>query len=273
MTPLLLAALQLAASGQIVHAQLETRTLARPLAEEVRTIAARGQAAWIGYRVPTTRGAHRMCGTDAAMTSPVLLEPPDAMTILIRVEGGAITALRTVTPDCAVDAGGLPVVALDAVGADDSAAWLASLIGSGGTNNPASATSRAPRRGLVDQALAALAFHAGEPATRTLVSTARNDSRPEVRSRALFWLGQRAGNVAASTISAAVDDDPDIEVKKKAVFALSQLPADEAVPKLIELARSHREPQVRKQAMFWLGQTKDPRAIAFFEEILRTTSK
>jgi hypothetical protein len=26
---------------------------------------------------------------------------------------------------------------------------------------------------------------------------------------------------------------------------------------------------VRKQAMFWLGQSKDPRALKFFEEILR----
>jgi hypothetical protein len=26
---------------------------------------------------------------------------------------------------------------------------------------------------------------------------------------------------------------------------------------------------VRKQAMFWLGQSKDPRALAFFEQILK----
>jgi hypothetical protein len=26
---------------------------------------------------------------------------------------------------------------------------------------------------------------------------------------------------------------------------------------------------VRKQAMFWLGQSRDPRALAFFEEVLR----
>ena len=57
--------------------------------------------------------------------------------------------------------------------------------------------------------------------------------------------------------------------EKKAVFALSQLPKDEAVPKLIEVARSNRNAEVRRQAMFWLGQSKDPRALKFFEEVLR----
>jgi len=37
---------------------------------------------------------------------------------------------------------------------------------------------------------------------------------------------------------------------------------------LIQVARTHRNPAVRKQPMFWLGQSKDPRALAFFEEIL-----
>ena len=63
-------------------------------------------------------------------------------------------------------------------------------------------------------------------------------------------------------------DDPDRDVRKKAVFAISQLPKDEGVPRLIALARTHRDPGVRKQAMFWLGQSGDPRAIAFFEEVL-----
>jgi len=58
------------------------------------------------------------------------------------------------------------------------------------------------------------------------------------------------------------------EIRKKAVFALSQLPKDEGVPKLIEVARSHRDAAVRKQAIFWLGQSRDPRALAFFEQVL-----
>jgi len=53
------------------------------------------------------------------------------------------------------------------------------------------------------------------------------------------------------------------------VLALSQLPKDEGIPMLITLVRSSRDPAVRKQAMSALGQSKDPRALSFFEEILR----
>ena len=70
-------------------------------------------------------------------------------------------------------------------------------------------------------------------------------------------------------ITEAVDRDPDTEVKKKAVFALQQLPDGQGVPMLIQVARSNRNPAVRKQAMFWLGQSNDPRALAFFEEVLK----
>jgi HEAT repeat protein len=58
-------------------------------------------------------------------------------------------------------------------------------------------------------------------------------------------------------------------VKRQAVFALSQLPRGEGVTRLIDVAKNNRNPAVRKQAMFWLGQSQDPRALAFFEEVLR----
>jgi HEAT repeat protein len=46
------------------------------------------------------------------------------------------------------------------------------------------------------------------------------------------------------------------------------MPDGEGVPKLIEVARTNRNAEVRKKAIFWLGQSKDPRALAFFEEVL-----
>jgi hypothetical protein len=101
-----------------------------------------------------------------------------------------------------------------------------------------------------------------------LVGMARNDSSRRVRGQALFWLGQKAGRKAVAAIETALREDPDTEIKKKAVFALSQLPKDEGVPLLIRTARTHSNPEVRKQAMFWLGQSEDPRALAFFEEVL-----
>ena len=102
-----------------------------------------------------------------------------------------------------------------------------------------------------------------------LIALARDDASSKVRGSALFWLAQRAGEKAVGAIGAAVDNDPDTEVKKKAVFALSQLPRDEGVPLLIQQAQTNRNAAVRKQAMFWLGQSSDPRALTFFEELLR----
>jgi HEAT repeat protein len=89
-----------------------------------------------------------------------------------------------------------------------------------------------------------------------------------VRGEALFWLAQKAGRKAAGAITDAIEQDPETKVKERAVFALSQLPTDEGVPRLIDVARANRNPAVRKQAIFWLGQSRDPRALAFFEEIL-----
>ena len=84
----------------------------------------------------------------------------------------------------------------------------------------------------------------------------------------MFWLSQKAGQNAATAIADAIENDPETDVKKKAVFALSQLPKDQGVPKLIAVARKNRNKEVRKDAMFWLGQSNDPRALAFFEELL-----
>jgi hypothetical protein len=105
-------------------------------------------------------------------------------------------------------------------------------------------------------------------AIETLIQVAHDDKSAEVRGQALFWLAQKAGRQTAAAIGDAIANDPDTEVKKHAVFALSQLPKDEGVPKLIEVARTNRNPAVRKQAIFWLGQSKDPRALAFFQEVL-----
>jgi len=102
----------------------------------------------------------------------------------------------------------------------------------------------------------------------TMIAVGRDDADAHVRGQALFWLGQKAGRKASAAITRVIAEDPETAVKKKAVFALSQLPKEEGVPLLINLARKNANPVVRKQAMFWLGQSEDPRALAFFAEIL-----
>lgn len=121
---------------------------------------------------------------------------------------------------------------------------------------------------LREQVVFAVSVSKEPGGTDLLLKAARDDRHARVRGAALFWLAQKAGARVADAVENAVRDDPDTEVKKRAVFALSQMPRDEGVPRLIGIARTHRNPEVRKQAMFWLGQSKDPRALAFFEEIL-----
>jgi hypothetical protein len=124
-------------------------------------------------------------------------------------------------------------------------------------------------RRLREHAIFALTQSREPKALDTIIETARRDPDAHVRGQALFWLAQTASRRAPDAIRSAVDDDPEIEVKKKAVFALSQLPKDEGVPRLMSLARTHKSYEVRKQAMFWLGQSGDPRALAFFEDVLK----
>ena len=151
---------------------------------------------------------------------------------------------------------------------DHAAFWLASVRGHAGYE----ALRRLARTDSDDTFRRKLMFDlyvSKDPqAVDTLIKSAQSDPSPGVRGQALFWLAQKASQKAAPAISEAIERDPDTEVKKRAVFALSQLPKDQAVPLLIHVALSNANPAVRKTAMFWLGQSKDPRALAFFEQIL-----
>lgn len=101
-----------------------------------------------------------------------------------------------------------------------------------------------------------------------LIRMAKSDQDTHVREQAIFWVGQKAGAKAVAMLKETAEEDPEVGVKKKAVFALSQLPKDQAVPELLHVAQTNPDPAVRKDAIFWLGQTHDPRALAYFEQIL-----
>ena len=105
---------------------------------------------------------------------------------------------------------------------------------------------------------------------RDLLTLARSATvAADTRRAAVFWVGQAAEQEATRGLAELADrSDTDREIQDAVVFALSQRPADEGVPVLIRLARTHRDPAVRRRAMFWLGQSGDPRALAFFEELL-----
>lgn len=105
---------------------------------------------------------------------------------------------------------------------------------------------------------------------REVLALAR-DARAErkVRKAALFWVGQTAAEEVTRDLAGMAEDErEDLDVRETAVFALAQRKDGEAVPALIRTARTARSAKIRKSAMFWLGQSEDPRAVAFFEEVL-----
>lgn len=218
---------------------------------------------WIGYTQPLIDGEHEMCdywnngNRYTQSTDPIRLEPADFFFVMFRVENRAITRIRTYSANCPLDAGGKAVHWFNNVPVGDSVGLMKTFMG-----------ANAARR-LNESAVTVLALTDGQQPLDELIGLASNGTTTGARGNALFWLAQRAGQKAVGSITAAIDNDPDTEVKKKAVFALSQLPKDQGVPLLIQQARTNKNAAVRKQAMFWLGQSKDPRALKFFEEILR----
>jgi HEAT repeats len=261
---MLAASAAFAQQPRVSNAKIETRPAGNLEAAFRSLIAAQEAPAWVAYTVPATGHGESCCWTDGSRgcglegrigtplaAGPVLLEGSSTLVVLFRIANHAVDKTRTVSGGCELDAGGLPFIELDGVKPSESIALLSSLV--------------TLKR---DQALSAIAMHADPAAVPALLAFAKNDPTPHIRGQALFWLAHRAGQREIAAITGAIANDPATEVKKKAVFALQQLPKDEGIPLLIDLARTNKNPEVRKQAMFWLGQSKDPRAIAFFEDIL-----
>jgi hypothetical protein len=283
-----------AAQGRIANAHIETRSAAQSLEREVAAIAARRVTSWIGYRVPMIAGPRQMCcydtvsdagtccgrcrldggggvtmntgntGDRAEMNGArVMLEPPTELLVLARVEGGSVMRLRTFTPDCDIDAGGMPVVWLNDVKPDDSVAWLASLVSSINDGPGASGDSvdgtRHQRVGK--PAISAIALHSGPAADRALDSFVAT-TRPEwQRSDTAFWLGSTRGDHGARVLTGMIAQDPSDRVREKAVFGLSVSKSPAALPTLIATAKDDKVAHVRGQALFWLAHKAGQQAV------------
>ncbi len=267
----------LAAPDVVTNARVETRVLAGPLPTAVAAASPSAEAAWVGWGVPLHGRARACCfawgkrgrlsGGCCGLESSRTLNlgddgrggaAPTRLHVLVRVVNGVADRVRAYSDDCELDAEGRRFVWLEDVKPGDSVTFLRGL---------ASAASRT--RKDLDEVLTALSLHEAPEAVPALDAVAKGDPSGEARGQALFWLAQRAGSVARAAITRAIEEDPETEVKRQAVFALSEMPPDEGVPLLIGLARRHKNPAVREQAFFWLGESEDPRALAFFEEVLR----
>jgi len=312
---------------KLVNAALDARSAASGLDAVFRgAVAAQPQPSWIAYIVPAARGRNFGCdsywrdGNASMGGGTVHLEPPSEVMVLYRVDGNQVDRIRTLAPDCDIDAGGVPLHWLADVDPGQSVALLETFV-------------KGPER-MTDSALSAIGMHAGpaadaalkrfvaadqpepvrqkavmwlgwtrgrqgfealrailasdpsdrvrertvqvlasskEPEALTLVlATAHSDHSSRVRGQALSWLARQAGVKAAGPIQDAIANDPEREVKRRAVSALREMPNGEGIPLLIQLSKTSRDPEVRKQAMSSLGASGDPRATAFFEEVLKS---
>jgi hypothetical protein len=112
------------AQAPVTNAKVDMRSAAQGVDRVVQSVAAGKMPAWIGYRLSAAPGVRRTCGFNG---SRVLLEPPSEFYVLARMEAGEIVRLRTFTPECDIDAGGLPLVWLTDLKPADGVAWLVQI--------------------------------------------------------------------------------------------------------------------------------------------------
>jgi HEAT repeat protein len=321
---LLAAALPLAAQPKLlINAKVDTRSASGGLEPAFKAlVSAQPQPAWIGYTVPSTRTFNLGCewvNGNGGTAGVVHLEPPDHALILFRVVDNAVERIRSLSPDCEIDAGGVPFHWLTDVQPAQSVALLASYakdhdgpyngaMNSIATHADPSADQALERFLAVDQpqplrlrvvgwmgssrgkhglevlkgliasdpdlrvrerAVNAVGSSHEPEALDLLISIARSDKNPKLRAQAIGDLGHKPSQKVVATLTNAIENDSDVDVQKRAVSALQSLPDGEGIPLLINVVKSTKSPEVRKQAMSNLRSSRDPRALTFFEDMLK----
>lgn len=253
---LALAALPAAAQPKLLlNARTDTRSAAAGLDGVFRALlSAPPQPAWIGYAVPAVRTWNLGCdivrdGDGAA--GVVHLEPPDHVVVLIRVEGNAVVRVRAVSPDCEIDAGGLPVHWLNDVAPAGSVALLASL---------------APAE---TGAVSAIAMHADAAADAALENFLAPSQPLSLRLRAVSCFGWARGRGGLEVLQRLATGDADMRVRERAVSALASSREPEAAPLLIAFAKTAQDARLRARAVGDLGRKSGPAVVAALTGVIR----
>jgi len=253
------AACVLAQQPRVQNAKLETRQLSGGLEAAMKGfVTATTSPLWVGYAVPIVHGDRTMCCFNNNIMcgcslegrnnmegnintgSPVKLEGPTHLVVLYRIEDHEIGKVRTFTPECELDAGGLPFVWLNGVPPADSVHYLATLAVQDGRRH--------------SSPLSALALHA-DPAADAALEQLTSANQPEsVRRDAAFWLGAARGRRGYEILTRMLRDDPSDKVREQAIFALTQSKEPDALTTIIRVAHDDKSPHVRGQALFWLAQ-------------------
>jgi hypothetical protein len=279
--PILFACAAFTAAAQqpaITNANLLTAPAGGGLDAAIRTaIGKQSTAAWIGYAVAKIPGEQQSCcwnndnrgcglegqpaGAFTGATGPVKLEGPTHITVLLRVEQGAVLKVRNYSIDCPLDAGGLPFHWLTGVSGADSVAVLSQY-----ALNEELMTER--RKRVNESAVQALALHAGPEAEAALEKFALTGASVETRKTAAFWLANSRGKKGTAIVQRVVREDVSDKVREHAIFALTKSSEPEAIPAIIRAAKEDKSAHVRGQALFWLAQKASRQAIGPINEAI-----
>jgi hypothetical protein len=255
----------LAQQPRISNARLETRPVTGGLEAAFQAILkAQASPAWVGYAEPTVPGDRRSCcwndgggcslehhsgdqGVTVASRQTVKLEGPTHLVILFRVENHQTGKIHSFTPECDLDAGGLPLIWLTGVAAPESIQLLLSIAKSN------TDTARDEAR-MSDAAVAAIALHADSAADQALEGLAAPNQPDKLRRQAIFWLGNSRGRRGFEVVSRIVREDSSDKIREHAVFALTESKEPEALGTVVAVAHNDASARVRGQALFWLAQ-------------------
>jgi HEAT repeat protein len=284
---------------RIENGRISTQPAGSPFASSFRSlVSAQTDIAWIGYSVPVVESERTMCcfqsggvwingnvvvgdrssswgggcGLEpsgdattkpstpaAAPTGPIKLEGSGRMAVLFRIADRTVDRIRVFSEDCALDAGGRPVVWLENVRDADSVALLESY-----------ATTEDPQRRdrIMDGAVSAIAMHrdlSADAALDRLIAPARPDA---LRKKVTFWLGNARGRHGLDTLVRLLRDDTSDDVRKSAVFGVSQSRQPNAFDVLASLAHADKSDRIRSEAVFWVAHKDDARAAGVIQDAL-----
>jgi hypothetical protein len=250
----------------VQNARMETRAVAGGLEATLRAIvSAQSSPAWVGYAVPIVPGDRQMCCWNNSVmgcflepraddrtvvvsnNQTIKLEGPTQLVVLYRVENRQVGKLRSFSPECELDAGGLPFLWLTGVNTAESVKLLEGI-----AKDTAGAAREQIRR--ADAAVSAIALHADPAADQALEELVAVNQPEQVRRQAVFWLGNARGQRGFEIVSRIAREDPSDKLREHAVFALTQSKEPQAINVVVGVAHNDKSPRVRGQALFWLAQ-------------------
>jgi hypothetical protein len=284
---------------RIENAKLEKRNVAGTLAVTMADLEKNATSPlWVGYGVGAVAGQHTICcgnyndssaqwcgqcaletdgerwkgtksgnGADhkdsgsGANQIAVKLEGGQRLVVLYRLQDKHLTRVKVASEDCVLDGGGLPFIWLTEVKPAESVAFLSTHVREGGADE-------GEKHSISNEALTAIALHAGPEAEAVLESFTAPAQPEELRKQAAFWLGAARGKEGFTALQRMAKKDPSTEVRAHVAFALSISKDPAALEEMIRMAHEDESGHVRGQAIFWLAQKAGKRAVSAIDNAI-----